>query len=177
MSTEIGSVYANALFSLAQEQGDAVLRQTRQDLRQCAVLFSLYPDFGRLLSLPTLSLNTRCDIAQKAFGSEDPVSRLLLLLIDHNRIPYVGEIADAFDARMLDYERTAEVLVTTAVPMTPDQLERLSQKLSAKFQKTIRIKERIDRSMIGGVIVQYGDTRIDNSLKLRLEALRTQLQG
>ena len=41
MSTEIGSVYANALFSLAQEQGDAVLRQTRQDLRQCAVLFSL----------------------------------------------------------------------------------------------------------------------------------------
>ncbi|MBR6762111.1 MAG: ATP synthase F1 subunit delta [Oscillospiraceae bacterium] len=177
MSTEIGSVYANALFSLAQEQGDAVLRQTRQDLRQCAVLFSLYPDFGRLLSLPTLSLNTRCDIAQKAFGSEDLVSRLLLLLIDHNRIPYVGEIADAFDARMLDYERTAEVLVTTAVPMTPDQLERLSQKLSAKFQKTIRIKERIDRSMIGGVIVQYGDTRIDNSLKLRLEALRTQLQG
>lgn len=177
MSTEIGSVYANALFSLAQEQGDAVLRQTRQDLRQCAVLFSLYPDFGRLLSLPTLSLNTRCDIAQKAFGSEDLVSRLLVLLIDHNRIPYVGEIADAFDARMLDYERTAEVLVTTAVPMTPDQLERLSQKLSAKFQKTIRIKERIDRSMIGGVIVQYGDTRIDNSLKLRLEALRTQLQG
>lgn len=177
MSTEIGSVYANALFSLAQEQGDAVLRQTRQDLRQCAVLFSLYPDFGRLLSLPTLSLNTRCDIAQKAFGSEDLVSRLLLLLIDHNRIPYVGEIADAFDARMLYYERTAEVLVTTAVPMTPDQLERLSQKLSAKFQKTIRIKERIDRSMIGGVIVQYGDTRIDNSLKLRLEALRTQLQG
>ncbi len=177
MSTEIGSVYANALFSYAQELGDAVLQQTRQDLRQCAVLFSLHPDFGRLLSLPTLSLKTRCEIAQSAFGADDPVSRLLLLLIDHNRIAHVKEIADAFDARMLDYESTAEVLVTTAVPMTSDQLERLRDKLSAKLHKTIRLKERIDRSILGGVIVQYGDTRIDNSLKLRLEALHTQLQG
>lgn len=177
MNTEIGSVYANALFALAEEQGDAALRAAREDLRQCAVLFSLYPAYGRLLSLPTLSAEERIRLAEKAFGTEGLIPRLLRMLIARNRITYLKEIADAFDAKMLEYENTVDVTVTTAVAMTPAQLERLAQKLRNKLQKTVRIKEHIDRSILGGVIVRYGDTRMDNSLKLRLEALRTQLQG
>lgn len=177
MNTEIGTVYAGALFAVAEEEGDAALRATREALRSCAVLFSLYPDYGRLLSLPTVGLEERIALAQQAFGNEGLVPRLLRMLIVRNRVAYIGEIADAFDAKMLAYENTVAVTVTTAVALTPEQLDRLTEKLSRKLQKTARIKERIDRSILGGVIVQYGDTRIDNSLKLRLNALRTQLQG
>ena len=49
MSSEVSAVYANALFSLANEQGDAVMQETRADLRQTAVLLSLNPDQTRLL--------------------------------------------------------------------------------------------------------------------------------
>ncbi len=177
MNTEIGTVYAGALFAVAQEEGDAALRATREALRQCAVLFSLYPDYSRLLSLPTVGAEERIALAQKAFGTEGLVPRLLEMLIARNRVEFIGEIADAFDAKMLDYENTVAVTVTTAVALSAEQLERLTQKLTRKLQKTVRIKERIDRSILGGVIVQYGDTRIDNSLKLRLNALHTQLQG
>ena len=57
MSSEVSSVYANALFSFAMEKGDAALQETRSDLRQCAVLFSLNPDLTNLLSLPTISVD------------------------------------------------------------------------------------------------------------------------
>lgn len=175
MSSEVSAVYANALFSLANEQGDAVLQQTRSDLRQTAVLFSLNPELVRLLSLPTVSVSERIGIAEKIFGKEGLACRLLFLLIDHGRISFLGEIADEFDAQMLDYQNMAEVTVTTAVAMSPGQKERLRSALEVKLRKTVRITERIDRSVLGGVIVQYGDTRIDNSLKYRLDALREKL--
>ena len=175
MSSEVSSVYANALFSLAKEQGDAVLQETRSDLRQTAVLFSLNPDLTRLLSLPTLSVEERLEIAKKIFGEEGLVPRLIFLLIDHGRVPFLGEIADDFDAKMLDYQDTTEVTVTTAVALSPEQKERLRDALAKKLHQTIRITERIDRRILGGVIVQYGDTRIDNSVKYRLDALREQL--
>ena len=175
MSSEVSSVYANALFSLAKEQGDAVLQETRSDLRQTAVLFSLNPDLTRLLSLPTLSVEERLEIAKKIFGEEGLVPRLIFLLIDHGRVPFLGEIADDFDAKMLDYQDTTDVTVTTAVALSPEQKERLRDALAKKLHQTIRITERIDRRILGGVIVQYGDTRIDNSVKYRLDALKEQL--
>ncbi len=175
MSSEVSAVYANALFSLAREQGDASLLETRADLRQIAVLFSLNPDLTRLLSLPTISVEERLDIAKTIFGTEGNACKLLFLLIDHGRVPFLNEIADDFDAHMLDYQGTVEVHVTTAVPLNPAQKERLRGALSKKLGKTVRITEHIDRSVLGGVIVQYGDTRIDNSVKYRLDALKAQL--
>ena len=175
MSSEVSSVYANALFSLAKDMGDAALQETRSDLRQCAVLFSLNPDLTRLLSLPTLSVSERLEIAKKIFGDDSLASRLIFLLIDHGRVPYLGEIADDFEARMLDYQETTDVTVTTAVALSPEQKERLREALAKKLHRTIRITEHIDRSILGGVVVQYGDTRIDNSVKYRLDALREQL--
>ena len=100
---------------------------------------------------------------------------LLFLLIDHGRVPFLHEIADDFDARMLDYQGAADVQVTTAVAMSPEQKERLRAAIGRKLGKTIRITEHIDRSILGGVIVQYGDTRIDNSVKFRLDALKAKL--
>lgn len=173
--SEVASVYANALFSLAHEEGDLVLQQTRASLREMAVLFSLYPDLTRLLSLPTLSCSEKQDIAAKIFGKEGLAVRLLNLLIDHVRVPFLGEIADAFDREMMFYQDTELVSVTTAVSMSEEQMERLERALHEKLGKTIRITERVDRSIMGGIIVQYGDTRIDNSLKFRLDALRERL--
>ena len=175
MSSEVSSVYANALFSLAREQGDSVLQETRADLRQCALLFSLNPDLTRLLSLPTVSAAERQGIAKKIFGDEGLSSKLLYLLIDHGRVPFLNEIADDFDALMLGYQDMEQVTVTTAVPLTPAQTERLTAALQNKLRKTVRITEHIDRDILGGVIVQYGDTRIDNSVKYRLDALKAKL--
>lgn len=175
MSSEVAAVYSNALFSLAREQGDAVLQETRSDLRQCAVLFSLNPDLTRLLSLPTVSVGERLEIAKKIFGEKGLAPRLIYLLIDHRRVEFLGEIADAFDAQMLDYQNTVDVTVTTAVAMMPEQKERLRAALAEKLRQTVRITERIDRGILGGVVVQYGDTRIDNSVKYRLDALKERL--
>lgn len=175
MSSSVSGVYAGALFSLAREMGDETMQSTRDDLRQLAVQFTLNPELTRLLSLPTLPFAERREIAKKVFGDEGLACRLLFLLIDHERVSYLSEIADAYDAQMMDYQSIERVYVTTAVALTPSQKERLREVLSKKLGREIRIAEHIDSSILGGVIVQYGDTRIDNSLKFRLDSIRERL--
>jgi len=92
--------------------------------------------------------------------------------MDHKRLRYFDEIADAFDELMSDYLKIADVTVTTAVPLTDSQRERLTQKLTQKFGRTIRLMERIDSRILGGMVVQYGDLRLDNSLKTRLHDIK-----
>jgi len=48
---------------------------------------------------------------------------------------------------------------------------RLRGILTRKFGR-IEIREKVDRDVIGGLVVQFGDQVIDDSLKARLKLLR-----
>ncbi len=43
--------------------------------------------------------------------------------------------------------------------------------------KTVSVKEKIDPSLIGGVIIDYGSTRYDGSVRTRLSGLKKELGG
>ena len=63
--TQIGSVYAQALYSLAKEEG-----QSLPIMKQMKVLhtsFTQEPDFLRLLASPNLSKQERCRIVDDSF--------------------------------------------------------------------------------------------------------------
>ena len=65
--------------------------------------------------------------------------------------------------------------VTTAAPITPAQLTRLTAALAASYGRGLRINHVIDPSLVGGVRVQLGDEIIDGSVASRLNDLRLQL--
>ena len=43
--------------------------------------------------------------------------------------------------------------------------------------KTVSIKEKVDPSIIGGVVIDYGSTRYDGSIRTRLNELKKELGG
>jgi F-type H+-transporting ATPase subunit delta len=67
--------------------------------------------------------------------------------------------------------------VTTAVPLTPAQEQRLIDVLSRLYGRTIGLQVTVDPSVLGGLLVQVGDELIDGSIAHRLEAARRQLAG
>lgn len=67
--------------------------------------------------------------------------------------------------------------VTSAVPLTNAQIERLSAILSRSYGKEVEVHVGLDPELVGGVRVQVGDDVIDGTLSTRLAEARRRLAG
>ncbi|MBC7218468.1 MAG: F0F1 ATP synthase subunit delta [Candidatus Caldatribacterium sp.] len=73
---------------------------------------------------------------------------------------------------MKDEER---VRVLVPFPLTEEQKEIIYAKLSRIIPKPFVLEEEIDPSLIGGVVILWGELLIDCSVKTQLERLREQI--
>ena len=169
----VGHVYAEALFLLAQEEHQE--KRIYQELNQVTDLMVQYPEMISLLDVPTLELSERISVLQKIIGEEQGITEnFLCLLVEKRRINRISEIRNAFNKLYYEAFSIAEVFVTSAVPLEDSQRTALKEKLQQKLGKSILLRESIDSSLVGGMIVQYGDTRMDNSIKGRMQAFAQQ---
>lgn len=169
----VGHVYAEALFLLAQEEHQE--QKIYEEINQFTDLILQYPELITLLDVPTLELPERISVLQKIIGEEQGITEnFLCLLVEKRRINRISEIRNAFNKLYYEAFKIAEVFVTSAVPLEETQRTALKEKLQQKLKKNILLRESVDKSLMGGMIVQYGDTRMDNSLKGRLQAFAQQ---
>jgi F-type H+-transporting ATPase subunit delta len=67
--------------------------------------------------------------------------------------------------------------VTTAVALTAEQEQRLTEVLGRIYGRTVGLQVTVDPSVLGGLIVQVGDEVIDGSIAHRLEVAGRRLVG
>jgi F-type H+-transporting ATPase subunit delta len=131
----------------------------------------------RLVQSPGIGVTQLVDLITGICGAElDANGRALLaLLAENQRLEYLPEIADRFEALVADDENRADVEVVSAVPLDAAQQERLAAALRKRLQRDVRLQCSVDASLIGGAIVRSGDLLIDGSLKGKLGRLETEL--
>lgn len=66
-------------------------------------------------------------------------------------------------------------VVTSAIKLQPRQSDKIKAILSGEYKRPIRIKNRVDRSIIGGLHVNVAGKTIDNTIKSRLKQLKDQI--
>ena len=66
--------------------------------------------------------------------------------------------------------------VTSAQPLSAEQLARLSETLSASAGKSVKLRTRVDPSLIGGLVVQIGSRMIDTSIRAQLGQLQNMMK-
>jgi F-type H+-transporting ATPase subunit delta len=94
--------------------------------------------------------------------------------------PHIGHAENAIE-RLSDVasrRRGQSVArVTTAVALTAEQEQRLTEVLGRIYGRTVGLQVTVDPSVLGGLIVQVGDEVIDGSIAHRLEAASRRLAG
>ncbi len=65
--------------------------------------------------------------------------------------------------------------VTTALPLTAGQEQALAEKLAAMTGRTIKIRQHVDSSILGGIVVRVGDKLLDGSVSHQLSVLQADL--
>lgn len=104
------------------------------------------------------------------------VHDFICLVTDKNRISYFGKITDAFIEHYNQHNNITEMTVITSIPLKPDLKARLIKKLNRSPERLLNLNEKVDPSIIGGIILRMGNSQIDNSIKGRLEAVAQQLK-
>ena len=97
------------------------------------------------------------------------------VLAENRRLGVLPEINRHFAALRAAAENTADVEVTSAVPLDAAQTDKLTRALSTRLKRQVRLQTRVDAALLGGAVIRAGDLVIDGSLKGRLERLGTEL--
>ena len=130
-----------------------------------------------VLANPAIPVERRAEVLTELVGGRisAPAQNLVQLLLRRGRMEELPRVAAEF--RRLDDRRQGitNAIATSATPLTPDEVRALTQRLEQTTGGRIALEERVDPSLLGGLIVRVGDRLIDGSVRGRLERLRNQL--
>ena len=173
--TEVGNVYGGALYELAKEENLTKLIGDQLAVLQQA--FRQEPDFVRLLSSPNLTKTERCQILDDSFRGKvhSYLLNFLKILTEKNYMRYFSDCCDAYTEHYDQDNGILRVEAVSAVELTTEQKDKLTQKLSRITGKEIALRNRIDPAVLGGIRLDYDGQRLDDTVSHRLDAIRTVL--
>jgi F-type H+-transporting ATPase subunit delta len=100
---------------------------------------------------------------------------VLKVLVDNGRLAESTELASEFRRLVRERDRQLDVHVTTSIELSNELRTKLEHSLSESTGKQVHLHASVDPEIIGGLVVRYGDTLVDTSLKGRLESMRQTL--
>ncbi|TDT44054.1 ATP synthase F1 subcomplex delta subunit [Halospina denitrificans] len=171
-STSLARPYARAAFESARDSNQ--LDAWSESLNLLSVV-TQDADMVAALNHPGLSAQQKIDLITEVCEGKLPeaVQNFVRIMAENRRLALFPAIAELFAGYRHDHERVVDVTVTTAYELTDDQKEKLTQALTRKLDRKVLLDVQSDRSIIGGVVIQAGDTVIDASLRGRLGKLAT----
>ncbi len=184
MTTQAQSVtgmpgrYATALFELAGEAGAVDLVGT--DFDAFDRMLDESPDLGRLVRSPVYSAEEQIRgmgaVLEQA-GANPLTVRFMKLVAQNRRLFAIRDIVAAYRKLVALARGEISAEVTSAQPLRADQVEALKQELRAVEAREVKLTQRVDPSILGGLIVRVGSRMIDNSLRTKLTSLKIAMKG
>ena len=168
---------AGASLLLAAAEADGRLDRVEEELFRFGRALDASPALQMALSDPATSADRKVALVSDLLdGKADPISEeLLVYLAGHLRgrrmsagVAQLSELAAVRRGRVV-----AEV--TSAVPLTDEQKQRLTDVLSRIQGREVLVNVTVDPSVVGGIQVRVGDEVIDGTLANRLEQARRRL--
>lgn len=100
------------------------------------------------------------------------VVNFLKILCEEDLLGELSGCLEAYRERYNADHGIMEATVTSAVPLSAEEREKLLNKLQAKTGKLIRLTEKTDPSVLGGLRLDLAGERLDGTVQRRLELLR-----
>jgi F-type H+-transporting ATPase subunit delta len=175
--------YAQALLAVADDKRAAepgALDRIAADVER---LYALWRDdhaFRAFVADPRLAGSQQRSglfavLERAGIGTE--VRNLFGVMIANRRLPQLPQVAASFGALLAARrgQQTAEVI--SAAPLSDVQRAQLIARLTESGYSNLNLVERVDASILGGLIVRIGSRLFDSSIKSKLQRLQYAMKG
>lgn len=165
--------YARAAFELARAQNAlgewagklAVAAQVAADPRVTALFGDPRVSQAELAAL----------VLPEGENADSAFATFVRVLAENGRLPVLPEIGALFEELKHEAERVLKVNVRSAAPIDAAEAAKLKDALKRRFGRDIEIEQSIDAGVLGGAVIDAGETVIDGSVRGRLARLESAL--
>ena len=165
--------YATALFELARDK--KMVDAVKNDLDTFDTMLAGSADLRRLVRSPVFSAEAQSKaltaVLERA-GITGISANFLKLLTANRRLFAVTDVIRAFRALVANFKGEATAEVTVAEPLSDKNLDSLKAALKSVTGKDVALNVKVDRSIIGGLVVKLGSRMVDSSLRTKLNSIK-----
>jgi len=171
MNSEVANRYAKALFEVteAAKQSDVVLNE----VRSIGEVLGPKGEVKSFLNSPIVSQTEKAKVLAALKGKISPtVENLLSLLNEKDRLGFVAQIAESFEALIDAKHGVTRGTVRSAAPLDPEQRKNLEETVRKVTGKQVILKFDVDPTLMGGLVAKVGGWTFDDSLTTHLNSMK-----
>ncbi len=168
--------YAQALMSVASKQNQT--EQFGEQMRSILNLLQSSEQFRDFLANPFIKPEDKKAVLGRVLGEDvnPSIRNFLMLLVDRRRILLLEGICQQFLNQLRSLNQTVLAEVTSAIELTEEQQQAVRDRVVAMTNaRSVELETKIDRDLIGGVIIKVGSQVVDASIKGQLRRLSLRL--
>lgn len=185
--TTIARPYAKAAFTHARaaQARDAAGAGQATALAQWGQMLSLAaavvaePKMAAFLARPQLTATQQADALIAVCGDQlnAAAGNFIRQLCGNRRIFVLAAIRDQFAKMVAELQKLGEITVVSAFPMSDAQTTKVTASLQQRFAQDVHVSVEVDSTLMGGIVVRFGDLVIDASVRGRLNKLASTLNS
>ena len=183
LNTEITRRYSKALLSISSKDNSE--QEIYNEVINLLEVFKSNDLFIKLFLSPLLSSKSQLKLVSNLFSNTDKkkikVSKNILaflkVLAKNGRLKILLGSLYSFQNIVKSMNQEININLTTAFPISEDNMNKIKSILLKKTDKKINIISNVDKKIIGGIILQSGASLIDASIRNKILKLNNIKKG
>ena len=173
------ATYVELLFEGAKSEGDPeYVLHVCGDAKGMVKALRGNAELEGALKDPGYTPEQKSQIIKGVFGevAEPVLVNAVAVMAERGEMDYLPRVAEQLEDRIADELNLIIVDVETAVELDDDLRAAIKKKAETELGKTAVLHERVDKSILGGIILSTKDEKLDMSLLTRVEKTREALK-
>ena len=176
MAKLVENVYGDALFELAKEENkvDAIYEEVQALIQ----VLDENPNLIQMMTHPHISKEEKLQTVETVFKGKisDEIIGLMRMVVEKDHFGQMKDIFEYFVSSVKEFKNIGVCYISTPLELSDQKKKEVENRLleTTKYE-TLEIHYKIDKDLIGGMVIRIGDRVVDSSIRTKIYNLSREL--
>ena len=176
MAKLVENVYGDALFELAKEENkvDAIYEEVQVLIQ----VLDENPNLTQMMTHPHISKEEKLQTVETVFKGKisDEIIGLMRMVVEKDHFGQMKDIFEYFVSSVKEFKNIGVCFISTPLELSDQKKKEVENRLleTTKYE-TLETHYKIDKDLIGGMVIRIGDRIVDSSIRTKIYNLSREL--